>query len=43
MKVRVIFIVLLSKPWLRLESIGTVPDVVANEGQFIKVARVLFQ
>jgi FkbM family methyltransferase len=33
---------LLNKPWLRPESIGTVLDVGANEGQFIKVARVLF-
>ena len=32
----------LNKPWLRPESIGTVLDVGANEGQFIKVARVLF-
>lgn len=32
---------LLNKPWLRPESIGTVLDVGANEGQFIKVARVL--
>lgn len=33
---------LLSKPWLRRHSIGTVLDVGANEGQFIKTARVLF-
>lgn len=33
---------LLNKPWLRPESIGTVLDVGANEGQFIKVAQVLF-
>lgn len=33
---------LLNKTWLRPESIGTVLDVGANEGQFIKVARVLF-
>jgi FkbM family methyltransferase len=33
---------LLNKPWLRREGIGTVLDVGANEGQFIKVARVLF-
>lgn len=33
---------LLNKPWLRPESIATVLDVGANEGQFIKVARVLF-
>ena len=33
---------LLNRPWLRPESIGTVLDVGANEGQFIKVARALF-
>lgn len=33
---------ILNKPWLRPESIGTVLDVGANEGQFIKVAQVLF-
>jgi FkbM family methyltransferase len=33
---------LLSKPWLQQQSIGTVLDVGANEGQFIKSARVLF-
>jgi FkbM family methyltransferase len=33
---------LLNKPWLRAEGIGTVLDVGANEGQFIKVARALF-
>jgi FkbM family methyltransferase len=33
---------LLSKPWLQRHSIGTVLDVGANEGQFIKSARVLF-
>jgi FkbM family methyltransferase len=33
---------LLNKPWLPPEMIGTVLDVGANEGQFIKVARALF-
>ena len=33
---------LLNKPWLKRQSIGTVLDVGANEGQFIKPARVLF-
>jgi FkbM family methyltransferase len=33
---------LLNKPWLQSERIGTVLDVGANEGQFIKVARALF-
>jgi hypothetical protein len=33
---------LLNKPWLSPERIGTVLDVGANEGQFIKVARALF-
>jgi FkbM family methyltransferase len=33
---------LLSKPWLQRQRIGTVLDVGANEGQFIKSARVLF-
>lgn len=33
---------LLNKPWLSPKSIGTVLDVGANEGQFIKVARSLF-
>ena len=33
---------LLNKPWLQRLSIGTVLDVGANEGQFIKPARVLF-
>jgi FkbM family methyltransferase len=33
---------LLNKPWLQRHSIGTVLDVGANEGQFIKLARVLF-
>jgi FkbM family methyltransferase len=33
---------LLNKPWLQRQSIGTVLDVGANEGQFIKPARVLF-
>jgi FkbM family methyltransferase len=33
---------LLNKPWLPATSIGTVLDVGANEGQFVKVARVLF-
>lgn len=33
---------LLNKPWLPSERIGTVLDVGANEGQFIKVARALF-
>lgn len=33
---------LLNRPWLRPESIKTVLDVGANEGQFIKVARALF-
>ena len=33
---------LLNKPWLPPERIGTVLDVGANEGQFIKVARALF-
>jgi FkbM family methyltransferase len=33
---------ILNKPWLERGRIGTVIDVGANEGQFIKVARVLF-
>ena len=33
---------LLNKPWLPPEKIGTVLDVGANEGQFVKVARALF-
>jgi FkbM family methyltransferase len=33
---------LLNKPWLQRRNIGTVLDVGANEGQFIKPARVLF-
>ncbi len=33
---------LLNKTWLQPESIGTVIDVGANEGQFIKTARLLF-
>jgi FkbM family methyltransferase len=33
---------LLNRPWLSSEKIGTVLDVGANEGQFIKVARALF-
>jgi FkbM family methyltransferase len=33
---------LLNKPWLHRQSIRTVLDVGANEGQFIKPARVLF-
>jgi FkbM family methyltransferase len=33
---------LLNKPWLPAARIGTVLDVGANEGQFVKVARVLF-
>ncbi len=33
---------LLNKPWLPANSIRTVLDVGANEGQFVKVARVLF-
>lgn len=33
---------LLNKPWLQATKIGTVLDVGANEGQFVKVARVLF-
>lgn len=33
---------LLNKPWLERARVGTVLDVGANEGQFIKVARVLF-
>jgi FkbM family methyltransferase len=33
---------LLNKPWLRPTRIGTVLDVGANEGQFVKVARALF-
>jgi FkbM family methyltransferase len=33
---------LLNKPWLLATKIGTVLDVGANEGQFVKVARVLF-
>jgi FkbM family methyltransferase len=33
---------LLNKPWLPATRIGTVLDVGANEGQFVKVARVLF-
>ena len=33
---------LLNKRWLARERIGTVLDVGANEGQFIKVARALF-
>jgi len=33
---------LLNKPWLRRLKIGTVLDVGANEGQFVKPARVLF-
>lgn len=33
---------LLNKPWLQRQSIGTVLDVGANEGQFIKPARILF-
>jgi FkbM family methyltransferase len=33
---------LLNKPWLQPTRIGTVLDVGANEGQFVKVARVLF-
>lgn len=33
---------LLNKPWLNPETIGTVLDIGANEGQFIKVARLLF-
>jgi FkbM family methyltransferase len=33
---------LLNKAWLQPQHIGTVLDVGANEGQFIKVARLLF-
>jgi FkbM family methyltransferase len=33
---------LLNKPWLPATKIGTVLDVGANEGQFVKVARALF-
>ena len=33
---------LLNKPWLRSDSVATVLDVGANEGQFLKVARLLF-
>lgn len=33
---------LLNKPWLPATRIGTVLDVGANEGQFVKVAQVLF-
>jgi FkbM family methyltransferase len=33
---------LLNKPWLQRKTIGTVLDVGANEGQFIKPARILF-
>ena len=33
---------ILNKPWLERNRVGTVLDVGANEGQFVKVARVLF-
>ena len=33
---------LLNKPWLRRLKIGTVLDVGANEGQFVRPARILF-
>ena len=33
---------LLNKPWLERHRVGTVLDIGANEGQFVKVARVLF-